>query len=160
MARSKDKTKKALLDAIDRIKRKAYTCQELRKKSIVKLNRSNVEKEAGLSSGALRHHSDIVEIILSDEDDKAKISRLEKELEQSKAKIKKLEFDNSIHKRSTTLDSEALNEQLSAYHQTIAALFFKIPLAEREGLMSKLDDRSSNVSGSVTNINAYRRGKE
>ena len=80
MARSKDKTKKALLDAIDRIKRKAYTCQELRKKSIVKLNRSNVEKEAGLSSGALRHHSDIVEIILGDEDDKAKISRLEKEL--------------------------------------------------------------------------------
>lgn len=160
MARSKDKTKKALLDAIDRIKRKAYTCQELRKKSIVKLNRSNVEKEAGLSSGALRHHSDIVEIILGDEDDKAKISRLEKELEQSKAKIKKLEFDNSIQKRSTALDSEALNEQLSVYHQTIAALFFKIPLAEREGLMSKLDERSSNVSGSVTNINAYRRGKE
>lgn len=160
MARSKEKTKKAFLEAIDRIKRKAYTCQELREKSIVKLNRSNVEKEAGLSPGALRHHSDIVEIIEGDEDDRVKISRLEKELEISKNKIKKLEADNSKQKRAATLDSEALNEQLSAYHQTIATLFFKIPLAEREGLMSKLDDRSSNVSGSVTNINAYRREKE
>ncbi|WP_259556685.1 hypothetical protein [Vibrio harveyi] len=63
MARNKDASRKALLDAISRIKEQTYTHKDLRKKAVVKLNKSNVEKEAGLSVGALRHHPDIVKVI-------------------------------------------------------------------------------------------------
>ena len=61
-----NRTKSLLLNAIERLKKGKPTEQTLIKKAEdgkLKLNRSTVEKEAGLGSGALRHHQDVVDII-------------------------------------------------------------------------------------------------
>jgi hypothetical protein len=160
MTRTKDKSKKAFLEAIDRIKCKACTSKKLRGKSEVKLNKHNVEIEAGFTTGSLRHHPDIVAIIVSSGDPQVDIDSLKEKIEELKADKKKLERDSIKQKRKMDLADNALSKQLSLHHQTITALFFKLPLDERESLISKLDERQLNVSGSITNINSYRCEKD
>ncbi|MEZ9410732.1 bacterioferritin comigratory protein, partial [Vibrio lentus] len=62
-------TKKKLIDALERLLSgdvAKLTSRELRnkaRKGKLKTNNSSVEKEAGLSAGALRRHSDVVLMI-------------------------------------------------------------------------------------------------
>ncbi|EGR0670863.1 hypothetical protein E4T17_18215 [Vibrio vulnificus] len=159
MARNKDASRKALLDAISRIKEQTYTHKDLRKKAVVKLNKSNVEKEAGLSAGALRHHPDIVKVIEGassnnnhSADDVASLTEKVNKLESSN---KKLKLESIRDKKDAEQAKKTLEEYQSKYHQTVTALFFKIPMDEREELIKSLDN--SLVKGDVTNINEYRR---
>lgn len=159
MARNKDASRKALLDAISRIKEQTYTHKDLRKKTIVKLNKSNVEKEAGLSAGALRHHPDIVKVIegaSSNSNHSADdISSLTENINQLKELNKNLELESARDKHDAEQARKTLEQYQSEYHQTVTALFFKIPINEREELIKSLD--SSPLKGDVTNINEYRR---
>ena len=108
----------------------------------------------------MRHHPDIVAIIVSSGDPQVDIDSLKEKIEELKADKKKLERDSIKQKRKMDLADNALSKQLSLHHQTITALFFKLPLDERESLISKLDERQLNVSGSITNINSYRCEKD
>ncbi|TLS80543.1 hypothetical protein [Photobacterium damselae] len=157
MARNKDASRKALLDAISRIKEQTYTNKELKKKKVVKLNRSNVEKEAGLSAGALRHHPDIVKVIQGanpnhSAEDVVSLAQKIGELEASNSKLK---AESTRYKMNAKQAEDTLKEHQSEYHQIVTALFFKIPIHEREEAIKSLDD--SSLSGNVTNISEYRR---
>ncbi len=159
MARNKDASRKALLDAISRIKEQTYTHKDLKKKNVVKLNKSNVEKEAGLSVGALRHHPDIVKLIEnpsanknhSDDD----VASLTEKVDKLKALNGELKAESARDKKDAEQAQKTLKEYQSEYHQTVTALFFKMPIDEREEAIKSLDD--SSLNGDVTNISEYRR---
>ncbi|PMO78048.1 hypothetical protein [Vibrio breoganii] len=156
MARNKDASRKALLDAISRIKEQTYTHKELKKKKVVKLNRSNVEKEAGLSAGALRHHPDIVKMIQGDPNRSAEdAASLTQKVDELKASNRELKAENSRYKKDAEKADKTLKKHQSEYHQTVTALFFKIPIDEREEAIKSLDD--SSLNGNITNISEYRR---
>ncbi|MDD1828377.1 hypothetical protein LRP52_40060 [Photobacterium sp. ZSDE20] len=159
MARSKERSNKAMLDAIERIVTGTYTSKDLKRQKVVKLNDKNVQIEAGLSPGAIRHHPDIKKKIIDineakDELDsiselKAKVEELEKENEELKAKNVSLKLRVDGYK-------ESWDEKLASHHQTIIALFSKIPLVDREEAMKTID-MSSNSN--VTNINTRKTPK-
>ena len=159
MARNKDASRKALLDAISRIKEQTYTHKDLKKKNVVKLNKSNVEKEAGLSGGALRHHPDVVDLIEnpsanenhSDDD----VASLTEKVDKLKALNGELKAESARNEKDAEQAQKTLKEYQSEYHQTVTALFFKIPIDEREEAIKSLDD--SSLNGDVTNISEYRR---
>ncbi|MFS1912646.1 hypothetical protein [Vibrio sp. 10N.286.48.B7] len=157
MARNKGASRKALLDAISRIKEQTYTHKELKKKKVVKLNRSNVEKEAGLSAGALRHHPDIVKMIQGANPNRSAedAASLTQKVDELKASNRELKAENSRYKKDAEQADKTLKKHQSEYHQTVTALFFKIPIDEREEAIKSLDD--SSLSGNVTNIGEYRR---
>lgn len=158
MARNKDASRKALLDAISRIKEQTYTHKDLQKKNVVKLNKSNVEKEAGLSVGALRHHPDIVKLIENPSPNKNHsddVASLTEKVDKLKALNGELKAENARDKKDAEQAKQTLKEYQSEYHQTVTALFFKIPFNEREEAIKSLDD--SSLNGEVTNINEYRR---
>ncbi|OED67143.1 hypothetical protein A165_08240 [Vibrio tasmaniensis ZS-17] len=159
MARNKDASRKALLDAISRIKDQTYTHKDLKKKNVVKLNKSNVEKEAGLSAGALRHHPDIVKLIEdlspnknhSDDD----VASLTEKVDKLEALNGELKAESARDKKDAKQAKKTLEEYQSEYHQTVTVLFFKIPINEREEVIKSLD--GSSLNGGVTNISEYRR---
>ena len=158
MARNKDASHKALLDAISRIKEQTYTHKDLKNKAIVKLNKSNVEKEAGLSAGALRHHPDIIKVIEgvslsynSSSDDTASLTEKVNKLEASNRKLK---VEIAREKKDAEQAEKTLQEYQSEYHQTVTALFFKIPINEREEVIKSV--YNSSLNGGVTNISEYR----
>ncbi|WP_135458717.1 hypothetical protein [Vibrio echinoideorum] len=158
MARNKDASHKALLDAISRIKEQTYTHKNLKNKAIVKLNKSNVEKEAGLSAGALRHHPDIIKVIEgvslsynSSSDDTASLTEKVNKLEASNRKLK---VEIAREKKDAEQAEKTLKEYQSEYHQTVTALFFKIPINEREEVIKSV--YNSSLNGGVTNISEYR----
>lgn len=158
MARNKDASHKALLDAISRIKEQTYTHKDLKNKAIVKLNKSNVEKEAGLSAGALRHHPDIIKVIEgvslsynSSSDDTASLTEKVNKLEASNRKLK---VEIAREKKDAEQAEKTLKEYQSEYHQTVTALFFKIPINEREEVIKSV--YNSSLNGGVTNISEYR----
>lgn len=156
MARNKDASRKALLDAISRIKEQTYTHKDLKKRTIVKLNKSNVEKEAGLSAGALRHHPDIVKVIEGGSSNNSAdgVASLTETINILKESNKKLKLESTRDKKDAEQAKKILEEYQSEYHQTVTALFFKIPIDEREELIKSLDN--SSLKGDVTNINEYR----
>ena len=159
MARSKERSNKAMLDAIDRIVSGTYTSKELKKKKVVGLNDYNVQLEAGLTPGAIRHHPDIKQRIIdfnkaknelnSISELQAKVEELEKENEELKAKNVSLKLRVDGYK-------ESWDEKLASHHQTITALFSKIPLVDREEAIKSID-MSSNSN--VTNINTRKTPK-
>ncbi|MCF7497929.1 hypothetical protein L3V35_23340 [Vibrio sp. L5-1] len=159
MARNKDASRKALLAAISRIKEQTYTHKDLRKKTVVKLNKSNVEKEAGLSAGALRHHPDIVKVIegaSSNNNHSADdVAILTEKVDKLEALNRKLKTESISDKKDAEQAEKTLKEYQSEYHQTVTALFFKIPINEREEAIKSLDNPSLNRG--VTNISEYRR---
>lgn len=159
MARNKDASRKALLDAISRIKEQTYTHKDLRKKNVVKLNKSNVEKEAGLSAGALRHHPDIVEVIQgvspNNNHSADDVASLTEKVDKLEASNRELKAESTRDKKDAEQAKKTLKEYQSEYHQTVTALFFKIPINEREEVIKSLDD--SSLNGDVTNISEYRR---
>jgi hypothetical protein len=161
--RDKKITHQNLLAAIDRINEGTFTSKALLKKvkenKEVKLNISNVEKEAGMGVGAIRHHGGIEDIINGVE--KGDFVSLEKyeELQDTVKKLKKtnretLKASKKYQKKADDADT-ALNIELATQHQLVTALFHKVPIEEREELMKSIKTNSS--GGNVTLISEHKK---
>lgn len=153
------KTKIALFEALDRLKKNQPTQRELKKKAAkgkLKINRSTVEKEACLSVGVLRNHDDVVAAIKSaeivsaininkvmvgeieDQYARAQLQVMEERLKKAKsdarvqAKLKTKHYENS--KR----DEAALSKQIAQQAMIVQALLKKVPPEAREEAMQEI----------------------
>ncbi|ELR67171.1 hypothetical protein C942_02679 [Photobacterium marinum] len=146
----KDATRKALLDALERLVAGNPQNIELRKKAEkgkLKVNYSTVEKEAGKSVGALRNHKDIMELIKQKSLDvrvsksdtaNTQIDVLQAELKKAKeygtnqAKLKKK------HHEQAKRDADSLALQAAKHVKMIEQLMLMIPEEQREAAMDKV----------------------
>ncbi|MGL4579759.1 MAG: hypothetical protein ACRCVP_12800 [Shewanella xiamenensis] len=115
--------------------------QKLREGKALKLNPTNVEKEAGLSYGSTKNHPGILREIdehnkpkadnkVSTSKEKATTAELRKEIKELKKKLQEKTNDYD------TL--EDVNKKLHEYCRgMISALFEKIPQEQREGLFKE-----------------------
>lgn len=146
----KNETRNKLLAALERLLNGAPNNRELRLKAEagkLKVHDSNVEKEAGLSVGALRNHEDIKELI--------KKQSLELRVNQSETaetateilddKNKQLIKDKTrlIKKKKEYRDSseshkEALAVQAATHIKIVQELVEMVHESEREKLMDKI----------------------
>ncbi|MEZ9247109.1 bacterioferritin comigratory protein [Vibrio lentus] len=154
-------TKKKLIDALERLLSgdvAKLTSRELRnkaRKGKLKINNSSVEKEAGLSAGALRRHSDVVLMIKNksleqqvaqDENTDSPIEVLQKEIKalkgertQANKKKKKYYDEAQSHK-------EALATQAANHIKMIQELMEMLPASQREKAMDKVvNTRPDNI---------------
>ncbi|EID4388067.1 bacterioferritin comigratory protein [Vibrio vulnificus] len=154
-------TKKKLIDALERLLSgdvAKLTSRELRnkaRKGKLKINNSSVEKEAGLSAGALRRHSDVVLMIKNksleaqvaqDENTDSPIEMLQKEIkalkgERTQANKKKKEYydEAQSHKK-------ALAVQAATHIKIVQDLMEMLPVSEREKAMDKVvNTRPGNI---------------
>jgi len=158
MRGDKDVTRGRFLEAINRIKSGTVTNKELKTRNSVKLNRSTVEKEAGLGVGSLRHYPDIVEKIDGVSDDgliaQGKYEALKNENKKLKIDKRDISKDRDVHKKAAEKAKLNLNKKLSAQHQLVTALFDRVPIEEREELMKKISNKSAD--GKVTRISEYK----
>ncbi len=147
-----NRTKSLLLNAIERLKKGKPTEQTLIKKAEdgkLKLNRSTVEKEAGLGSGALRHHQDVVDIITQSSvggEEGKQVDILTKEIRELKYKLKKVNKINKSKIEKVKNMDVALSQQAAQQIMLMAAMLEKIPYDDREKLMKKV------ISNNVQNI--------
>lgn len=134
------------------------TSKELRnkaRKGKLKINNSNVEKEAGLSAGSLRRHNDVVLMIKNkslevqvtqDETTNSPIEVLQKEIkllkgERGLANKKKKEYYDEAKNHK-----EALAVQAATHIIMIQKLMEMLPASEREKAMDKVvNTRPDNI---------------
>ncbi|MEZ9589609.1 bacterioferritin comigratory protein [Vibrio breoganii] len=154
-------TKKKLIEALERLLSgdvAKLTSKELRnkaRKGKLKINNSNVEKEAGLSAGALRRHGDVVLMIKNkslevqvaqDEATDSPIEVLQKEIkalkgERTQANKKKKECYDEAQSHK-----EALATQASIHVKVVQELMDMLHESQREKAMDKIvAARSDNV---------------
>lgn len=137
-ATEKEKTKHTLREAMERLKSGNITAKALLGKKNIKINRLNVEIEARMSKGALRHHPDIVAEInaiakstqieaMTGEERVAPVDELKKRI-ALKDGLRKQYYDELVATK------EAMKTQLASHHELIVALFDKIPESVRNGL--------------------------
>jgi hypothetical protein len=134
------------------------TSKELRnkaRKGKLKINNSNVEKEAGLSAGSLRRHNDVILMIKNkslkvqvtqDETTNSPIEVLQKEIKLLKGerglanKKKKKYYDEAKNHK------EALAVQAATHIKMIQQLMEMLPASEREKAMDKVvNTRPDNI---------------
>jgi FtsZ-binding cell division protein ZapB len=165
----KERTALRIREAIERIKLGQPKNRELKKRKNLKLNKSTVEKEADLSTGALRHYPEIIKEIndyqpalkeisasFSDDSD-ASLILLQQEhakLKQQKKLVNKAKVEESSKAKNLADEIERLKHENVAIHQyytkTIAALFELVPQEKRHLLLSEL--RVSTASDKVVPI--------
>lgn len=134
------------------------TSKELRnkaRKGKLKVNNSNVEKEAGLSAGALRRHNDVVLMIKNkslevqvaqDETADSPIEVLQKEIkvlkgERAQANKKKKEYYDEAQSHK-----DALAVQAATHVKMIQELMEMLHESERENAMDKVvNTRPDNI---------------
>lgn len=134
------------------------TSKELRnkaRKGKLKVNNSNVEKEAGLSAGALRRHNDVVLMIKNkslevqvaqDETVDSPIEVLQKEIkvlkgERAQANKKKKEYYDEAQSHK-----DALAVQAATHVKMIQELMEMLHESERENAMDKVvNTRPDNI---------------
>ncbi|KIP79646.1 bacterioferritin comigratory protein [Vibrio harveyi] len=154
-------TKKKLIDALERLLSgdvAKLTSRELRnkaRKGKLKINNSSVEKEAGLSAGALRRHSDVVLMIKNksleaqvaqDENTDSPIEMLQKEIkalkgERTQANKKKKEYYDEAQSHK-----EALAVQAATHIKIVQDLMEMLAASEREKAMDKVvNTRPDNI---------------
>ncbi|HHY0592259.1 TPA: bacterioferritin comigratory protein [Vibrio parahaemolyticus] len=146
-------TKKKLIDALERLLSgdvAKLTSRELRnkaRKGKLKINNSSVEKEAGLSAGALRRHSDVVLMIKNkslevqvaqDENSDSPIEVLQKEIkalksERTQAHKKKKEYYDEAQSHK-----EALAVQAATHVKVVQELMDMLHESQREKAMDKI----------------------
>lgn len=154
-------TKTKLISALERLLDgdvTKLTSKELRnkaRKGKLKINNSNVEKEAGLSAGALRRHDDVVLMIKNKslevqvaQDDTAdspaevlqkEIKSLKRERAQGNKKKKKYYDDAYSHK-------EALALQAATHIKIVQELMNMLLESQREKAMDKIvSSRPDNI---------------
>ncbi|MCG9781131.1 MULTISPECIES: bacterioferritin comigratory protein [Vibrio] len=154
-------TKNKLIKALERLLDSdvtKLTSKELRnkaRKGKLKINNSNVEKEAGLSAGALRRHNDVVLMIKNkslevqvaqDETADSPIEMLQKEIkslkgERAQANKKKKEYYDEAQSHK-----EALATQVATHIKIVQELMDMLHENQREKAMDKIaSSRSDNV---------------
>ncbi|WP_372383908.1 bacterioferritin comigratory protein [Vibrio sp. BS-M-Sm-2] len=154
-------TKKKLIDALERLLSgdvAKLSSRELRnkaRKGKLKINNSSVEKEAGLSAGALRRHSDVVLMIKSkslevqvaqDENTDSPIEVLQKEIkalkgERTQANKKKKEYYDEAQSHK-----EALAVQAATHIKVVQELMEMLHESQREKAMDKVvNTRPNNI---------------
>ncbi|AWA90182.1 bacterioferritin comigratory protein [Vibrio parahaemolyticus] len=154
-------TKKKLIDALERLLSgdvAKLTSRELRnkaRKGKLKINNSNVEKEAGLSAGALRRHNDVVLMIKNkslevqvtqDETADSPIEVLQKEIkalkgERTQANKKKKEYYDEAQSHK-----EALAVQAATHIKVVQELMEMLHESLREKAMDKVvNTRPNNI---------------
>ncbi|EIJ2222559.1 bacterioferritin comigratory protein [Vibrio parahaemolyticus] len=154
-------TKNKLIKALERLLDgdvAKLTSRELRnkaRKGKLKINNSNVEKEAGLSTGALRRHNDVVLMIKNkslevqiaqDETADSPIEVLQKEIkalkgERAQANKKKKEYYDEAQSHK-----EALAVQAATHIKVVQELMEMLHESQREKAMDKIvSSRLDNV---------------
>ncbi len=154
-------TKNKLIKALERLldgDGTKLTSRELRnkaRKGKLKINNSNVEKEAGLSAGALRRHDDVVLMIKNksleiqiaqDETANSPIEVLQKEIkslkgERAQANKKKKEYYDEAKSHK-----EALAAQAATHIKVVQELMDMLHESQREKVMDKIvSTRSDNI---------------
>lgn len=138
-------TEKQLRNALERLIDKKPTNRDLKKKlkaNKLKIGFSNVEKEAGLSNGALKHYPELKKEITEAELERVSGSsdvsvevilkhplyvKAKDELAKAKAEIKKIK--DELEKKDKKLDDykERLKSQAVAMHQVNVAMWKHIP---------------------------------
>ncbi|WP_368084174.1 bacterioferritin comigratory protein [Vibrio splendidus] len=154
----KTTTKSLLIAALNRLLTDSPHNQELRKKvqcGKLKINNSTVEKEAGLSVGALRNHPDIKDLIqkksLSARVNKCMSAQSEVELLLEEIKKQKSENTQANRKKKEYLDlarshEQALATQAANHIKMIQELMEMLPASEREKAMDKVvNTRPDNI---------------
>lgn len=146
-------TKNKLIKALERLLDGDVTklaSKELRNKARqgkLKINNSNVEKEAGLSAGALRRHDDVVLMIKNkslevqvaqDETTDSPIDVLQKEIkslkgERAQANKKKKEYYDEAQSHK-----EALAVQAATHIKVVQELMNMLHESQREKAMDKI----------------------
>jgi FtsZ-binding cell division protein ZapB len=146
----KQTTKKALIDALERLIKGEPTNIELKKKAKqgkLKINNNTVEKEAGLSVGTLRNHPDIKQVIKakslkakvkSSPSSISEIDLLQKEIEDVKSERTQLKKLKTKHLAASRKNEEALAEQAARHINMVKSLMEMIPECEREKAMDKV----------------------
>lgn len=154
----KQATRNALLSALERLLQGEPTNIELKKKvkqGKLKVNNNTVEKEAGLSVGTLRNHTDIKQII-KEKSLKAKVDNSESvtseiellQLENKKLKSERTQLNKlkAKHLADSRKSEEALAEQASLHINMVKNLMEMIPVCEREKAMDKVvKTRADNI---------------
>ncbi|MEZ9171743.1 bacterioferritin comigratory protein [Vibrio cyclitrophicus] len=154
-------TKNKLIKALERLLDgdvAKLTSKELRnkaRKGKLKINNSNVEKEAGLSAGALRRHNDVVlmiknksleQQIAQDETANSPIEVLQKEIkalkgERTQANKKKKEYYDEAQSHKNALAVQAAN-----HIKVIQELMEMLHESQREKAMDKVvNTRPNNI---------------
>ena len=146
-------TKNKLIKALERLLDgdvTKLTSRELRnkaRKGKLKINNSNVEKEAGLSAGALRRHNDVVLMIKNkslevqvaqDETADSPIEVLQKEIkvlkgERAQANQKKKEYYDEAQSHK-----DALAVQAATHIKVVQELMEMLHESQREKAMDKV----------------------
>jgi predicted transcriptional regulator len=145
----KQKTAQEFMEAIKRIVDKQPTHKELKKKLAegkpLKLNPTNVEKEAGKGYNSTKHHQTVLDEIerintLESDQKKASAYNTKKQKADVKAKNKEIErLESEIKTKNAEIETlKRVNLSLHAHcRELTSALYDKIPQEEREGLFEK-----------------------
>ncbi len=144
------RTRKKLIDALDRLIQGTPEHRDLKEKARkgkLKINNSTVEKEAGLSVGALRNHEDIKTMINSqslglavDQSNTAKseLDLLQEQLKEQKKKTTKAnKLKNKYYEQSKD-HQKALQVQAAKHIRIVQRLMDMIPFEEREKAMDRI----------------------
>jgi hypothetical protein len=151
-------TKNKLINALERLLDGSPENRELRKKARegkLKINNSTVEKEAGLSVGALRRHEDVRVMVESKslEARAAQDNSSQSPIDVLQAEVKQLKSDKTQanKKKKEYLDlarshEQALAVQAATHIKMIQALMEMLPASEREKAMDKVvNTRPDNI---------------
>ncbi|BCN24787.1 MULTISPECIES: bacterioferritin comigratory protein [Vibrio] len=146
-------TKKKLIDALERLLSgdvAKLTSRELRnkaRKGKLKINNSNVEKEAGLSVGALRRHNDVILMIKNkslevqvaqDETSDSPIEILLKEIKSIRSeKIREKNLKEEYYGEAQN-HQDALAAQAATHVKVVQELMDMLHESEREKAMDKV----------------------
>ncbi|MDY7586791.1 bacterioferritin comigratory protein [Vibrio tarriae] len=146
----KSSTKKILIEALERLVEGTPNDRDLRIKAQsgkLKINNSTVEKEAGLSVGALRNHADIKELIKSKslkiraENSGSASSEIELLLQENKMlKSEKTELNRlkKKHHETAKRNEAELAKQAAIHIKMVQELMDMIPEINREKAMDKI----------------------
>lgn len=146
----KQATRKVLIDALERLTKGEPTNIELKKKAKqgkLKINNNTVEKEAGLSVGALRNHTDIKDLIKtkslkakveSSPSAMSEIDLLQQEINALKSERTQLNKLKAKHLTDSRKSEKALEVQAALHIKMVQELMEMIPEHEREKAMDKV----------------------
>lgn len=154
----KQATREKLVDALERLIKGEPDNRNLRVKARagkLKINNSTVEKEAGLSVGALRNHEDIKDMVkaksLNNRVEQSKSAQSPIELLQEEVKKIKRERTQANKKKAEYLElakshGTALAAQAASHIKMVQELMEMLPVYEREKVMDKVvSTRPDNV---------------
>jgi len=154
----KQATRKKLVDALERLIKGEPENRELRLKAKagkLKINDNSVEKEAGVSVGALRNHTDVKDMVknksLNSRVDQSESAQSPIELLEEEVKKLKKERTQANKKKYAYFvlaknHEKALAAQAASHIKIVQELMEMLPVYERERAMDKVvSTRPDNV---------------